>query len=106
MALNKIRHGLTYYRLYQGIYHAILPEDYRREVGRYVSRCILPPDLLNAGRFFVSVGSDFPMIQSHFGVDQALSFTIEPVGGVGMHIPDSRLGVLRMRLQWDVEQLN
>jgi lipopolysaccharide transport system ATP-binding protein len=84
----------------------VLAADFVRRAGRYVSRCILPPDFLNNGRFFVSVGSDFPMIQSHFVVDRALSFTIEPVGGVGMHIPDSRLGLLRVRLPWEVEQLN
>ena len=83
-----------------------LPEDYARQVGRYVSRCVLPPDFLNSGRFFVTVGSDFPMVQSHFRVDRALSFTVEPIGGVGMHIPDSRQGVLRMRLPWEVEQLS
>ena len=65
----------------------VLPEDFVRRAGRHVSRCQLPAEFFNNGRFHISVGSDFPMLQSHFHVERVLSFTIEPVGGVGQHIP-------------------
>jgi lipopolysaccharide transport system ATP-binding protein len=80
-------------------------DQIRREPGRYVGRCTLPGDFLNYGQYFVSVGADFPMIQSHFFCDRSLSFLVERTGGLGGHIPDARSGMLRMRLPWDVDQV-
>ena len=77
-------------------------EDLVRDRGLYVSRCTIPGDFLNYGQYYVSVGADFPMIQSHFFFDRGLSFLVERTGGVGGHIPDARSGMLRMRLPWDV----
>jgi lipopolysaccharide transport system ATP-binding protein len=84
----------------------VLPEDLRRPAGRYKSSCELPPDFFNTGQYFVSVGADFPMVQSHFSLDRLLSFQIEAVGGAGGHIPDGRLGFIRMKFPWVVEQLD
>ena len=39
-----------------------------------------PGDFLNYGQYFLSVGSDTPMIQSQFFVDRGLSFNIEQMG--------------------------
>jgi lipopolysaccharide transport system ATP-binding protein len=78
------------------------PDDLVREPGRYVSRCTIPGDFLNFGQYYVSVGADFPMIQSHFLCDRGLSFVIERTGGVAGHIPDARSGMLRMKLPWNV----
>lgn len=77
-----------------------------RKPGRYVDRCTIPGDFLNYGQYFVSVGSDFPMIQSHFFLDRALAFRIEQTGGVGGSIPDSRRGILRLKLPWNLEKLD
>jgi hypothetical protein len=46
------------------------------------------------------------MIQAHFSVDGVLSFRIEPIGGVGGHIPDNRVGLLRVNLPWAVRRLD
>ena len=78
--------------------------ELEREPGRYVNRCTIPGDFLNYGQYFVSVGADFPMIQTHFFVDRALAFHIEQTGGVAGSIPDSRSGLLRVRLPWDIEK--
>jgi homopolymeric O-antigen transport system ATP-binding protein len=79
--------------------------DLARGPGQYVSRCRIPGDFLNYGQYFVSVGADFPMIQSHFFADRTLSFQVERTGGVGGHIADNRSGMLRMRLPWDIDQV-
>jgi lipopolysaccharide transport system ATP-binding protein len=76
-----------------------------RVPGQYVSRCTIPGDFLNYGQYFVSVGADFPMIQSHFFSDRTLSFQVERTGGIGAHIPDNRSGMLRMRLPWNVDKV-
>jgi lipopolysaccharide transport system ATP-binding protein len=79
----------------------VVPEGVVRAPGRYVSRCTLPGDFLNYGQYFVTVGSDFPRVQSHFLCDRCLSFSIERTGGVGGHIDDPRSEILRMKLPWE-----
>ena len=84
----------------------VFPGDLERPAGTYVSRCELPGNFLNVGQFFISVGSDFPMIQAHFSQDRLLSFNVETAGeAVGGHIPDGRGGLLRMKLPWTMEQV-
>jgi lipopolysaccharide transport system ATP-binding protein len=81
------------------------PEDLVREPGLYTSRCTIPGDFLNYGQYFVSVGADFPLVQSHFFWDRGLTFTVERMGGVGGHISDNRSGMLRMRLPWEIARV-
>jgi lipopolysaccharide transport system ATP-binding protein len=81
-------------------------DDLAREPGSYVGRCALPGEFLNTGQYFVSVGSDTPMIQTHFRVDRVLAFHIEQLGGANGHIPDKRQGLIRMRFPWATENLN
>jgi lipopolysaccharide transport system ATP-binding protein len=73
-----------------------------RTPGRYVSRCTVPGEFLNFGQYFISVGADFPLVQTHFHRDRLLSFVVERTGGVGSHVDDARSGLLRMRLPWDI----
>jgi lipopolysaccharide transport system ATP-binding protein len=79
-------------------------EDFLRTPGIYTSYCNLPGEFLNYGSYVVSVGCDFPMMQSHFLVEHALSFQIVPIGGVGSHVSDGRTGLVRVRLPWDIER--
>jgi lipopolysaccharide transport system ATP-binding protein len=78
--------------------------DLERQPSTYVSACTIPGEFLNYGQYFVSVGADFPMIQSHFFLDRALSFRIEQTGVIGAHIGDRRPGMLRPRLPWRIER--
>jgi lipopolysaccharide transport system ATP-binding protein len=75
-----------------------------RVAGRFVSRCQIPGQFLNYGQYFITVGADFPMIQSHFAVDRVLSLRVERVGGTSSHIPDGREGLLRVTLPWTVSK--
>jgi lipopolysaccharide transport system ATP-binding protein len=81
-------------------------EELVRDPGVYVSRCTVSGELLNYGQYYVTVGCDFPMVQTHFFVDPALAFHIEQTGGVGGHIDDCREGLLRLRLPWKVERVH
>jgi lipopolysaccharide transport system ATP-binding protein len=74
--------------------------------GRYVSTCTVPGPFLNTGQYFLSVGSDTPMVQSHFLVERALVFNVEQTGGIGAHIADGRQGILRPALPWTVERVD
>jgi lipopolysaccharide transport system ATP-binding protein len=80
-------------------------ETPERAPSTYVSRCTIPGEFLNYGQYFVSVGSDLPMVQSQFFVDRALAFRIEQTGGAGGHLPDHRPGLVRAMLPWLVERI-
>jgi lipopolysaccharide transport system ATP-binding protein len=76
-----------------------------RAPGTYVSRCTIPGSFLSFGQYFLTVGSDTPMIQSHFLVERGLAFTVEQTGGIGGHLSDGRQGLLRLALPWTVQRL-
>ncbi len=80
-------------------------EEFMRTPGTYLGRCTIPGEFLNNGQYFISIGSDTPMIQTHFLLDRALSFHIEQVGGPNGHIPDRRQGLLRINFPWETDQL-
>jgi homopolymeric O-antigen transport system ATP-binding protein len=79
--------------------------DEGRVAGTYVSCCTIPGSFLNHGQYFLSIGSDTPMVQSHFFVDRSLSFSVEQAGGIGAHISDARQGLLRPSLPWATRRL-
>jgi len=77
----------------------------RRESGNYVARCELPPQLLNPGRYVVSVNAGMPHIKNLAFLEGALAFTIEDTGAVGSHMDSKRLGVIRPKLKWECEEV-
>lgn len=77
----------------------------QRDPGVFVSRCEIPGEFLNYGLYYVTVGCDFPMVQTHFLVEHGLAFQIAPTGGAGGHISDGRSGLLRLQLPWSVAQV-
>ena len=77
-----------------------------RTPGTYVNRCTIPGNFLNYGQYYISACSDFPMVQSHFDLEQVLSFRIEQTGGVGGFVPDERVGLLRITLPWDIARID
>lgn len=60
------------------------------------------PGTFDYGQYFVTVGADTPLIQSHFLVDRVLAFNVEQTGGIGGHISDGRQGLLRPALPWTI----
>jgi lipopolysaccharide transport system ATP-binding protein len=76
-----------------------------RKPGRYISRCIIPPDTLNAGRYSLNVNASSYRIRRYFAEEQALEFNVDITGAPGMHWPEPRPGVTRPRLEWKIETL-
>ena len=77
-----------------------------RSPGTYLSRCTIPGTFLNYGRYFLSFGSDTPMIQQHFSLERGLNFNVEQTGGVGGHVLDGRQGLVRPGLPWTTRSLS
>jgi lipopolysaccharide transport system ATP-binding protein len=73
-----------------------------RTSGRYISRCEIPPDLMNEGRYVLGVNASVYRIQRYFQEDKALTFTVDATGAPGMQWPEPRLGPVRPKLVWKI----
>ena len=86
------------------------PDQYNaysiRPAGHYVSRCVIPADFLNEGRFIIGMNASSFRIKRFFQDEQALVFTVDAAGAPGMHWSEPRLGPLRPRLNWTIEELS
>jgi len=74
-----------------------------RPAGRYFSRCSLPADLLNEGRYVIGVNASSFRVRRYFQEDQALTFNVDAAGAPGMQWPEPRLGPVRLRLNWEIK---
>ncbi len=75
-----------------------------RESGLYYSRCKIPADTFNEGRFVVGVNASTYRIRRYFQDERAITFNIDPAGAPGMQWPEQRLGPIRPRLNWEIEK--
>jgi lipopolysaccharide transport system ATP-binding protein len=76
-----------------------------RPAGRYISRCTIPADTLNEGRYSLGMNAGSYKIRRYFQDEQALAFNIDAAGAPGTHWPEVRLGLVRPRLDWKIEGL-
>jgi lipopolysaccharide transport system ATP-binding protein len=76
----------------------------QRPAGRFISRCTIPANLLNEGRFMVGVNASSYKIRRYFQDEQALVFNVDPAGAPGMQWPEKRLGFIRPLLKWTIEE--
>jgi lipopolysaccharide transport system ATP-binding protein len=74
-----------------------------RPAGKYVSRCNLPPDLLNGGRYILGINASAFRIGRYFQDEQALAFNVDVTGAPGTHWAEQRQGAVRPRLNWEIE---
>ena len=75
-----------------------------RKSGRYVSRCILPADLLNEGRYVLGVNASVFKVKSYFSDQNAMVINVNTSGAPGMQWSESRQGVIRPRFDWEIER--
>jgi len=85
------------------------PEQYEamtvRPAGRYVSRCNIPADMLNEGRYVIGVNASSFKIRRYFHDERALAFNVDAAGAPGTHWPEPRLGPVRPRLDWKIDMV-
>ena len=75
-----------------------------RKAGTYVSRCRIPADMLNEGRFVIGVNASMFKIRTFFHDEQALVFNVNGTGAPGTQWPEPRAGMIRPRLDWEIEE--
>ncbi len=75
-----------------------------RPAGRYLSRCRIPANTFNEGRFIVGVNASSFRIRSYFTDEHALTLHVDSTGAPGSHWPERRSGPLRPALDWSIEE--
>ena len=73
-------------------------------MGIFISRCKIPANLFNPGRYVLSVNAGLPGVKNLARLDNVLSFDIEDTGAVGSHLWGKRRGVIRPMLEWVQEK--
>jgi lipopolysaccharide transport system ATP-binding protein len=74
-----------------------------RQAGRAISRCLIPPDYLNEGRYILGLNASAYRVRRYFQEEQALSFTVDATDAPGSQWPELRMGPVRPRLAWQIE---
>jgi lipopolysaccharide transport system ATP-binding protein len=74
-----------------------------RKAGHYTSRCVIPPDFLNEGRYVLGMNASSFRVRRYFQDEQALTFTVDAIGAPGTQWTETRLGAVRPRLDWKIK---
>jgi lipopolysaccharide transport system ATP-binding protein len=77
-----------------------------RKAGRYISRCVVPADFFNEGRYSLGVNASTFGVRRYFMEENALSFNVDISGAPGTHWPELRQGPVRPRLDWKIEKID
>jgi lipopolysaccharide transport system ATP-binding protein len=74
-----------------------------RRKGEYIMTCEVPANLLNPGRYLVSINAGIPNIRNLAFLEGVLRLNIEDTGAVGSQLLSKRRGVVRPKLNWTCE---
>ena len=77
-----------------------------RPTGHYHSRCTIPADILNEGRYLIGFNASSYRVRRYFQDSYAISFSVDGTGAPGKQWLESRLGPVRPRLDWKIEELS
>lgn len=76
-----------------------------RKAGHFVSRCVIPGNFLNEGRFVIGINASSYMVKRYFADERALNFDVNSTGAPGMQWVEVRQGPTRPSLEWTIEEL-
>jgi lipopolysaccharide transport system ATP-binding protein len=76
-----------------------------RQTGRYISRCTIPADFFNEGRYSLGVNASSFGVKRYFMDENALSFNVDISGAPGTQWPELRQGPIRPRFDWKIEKI-
>ena len=75
-----------------------------RQPGRYISRCQIPADFFNEGQYVLGINASSYRVKRYFQDEHALTFSIDSMGAPGKQWAEARLGTIRPRLNWVIEE--
>jgi lipopolysaccharide transport system ATP-binding protein len=74
---------------------------YRQE-GSYVSKCQIPGNILNSGRFLISINAGIPGLKNLAKIENILSLEIEDMKGLNAGLGKKRIGIINPLVDWKV----
>jgi lipopolysaccharide transport system ATP-binding protein len=74
-----------------------------RNAGLYISRCVIPENLLNEGFYNLTLTADIPHKKVLFYEESVLGFFVEQTGGLAARFPDKWPGAVRPHLNWQTQ---
>ncbi len=77
-----------------------------RPAGRFVSRGIIPANMLNEGQYILGVNVSVFKVKRYFHDEHVLAFSVDPMGAPGMHWGEMRMGLVRPSLDWQIEEVS
>ncbi len=77
-----------------------------RQAGRYISRCEIPADFFNEGRYYLGVNASSFGVKRYFMDENAISFNVDIAGAPGTQWTEMRQGPVRPRLNWKIEKID
>jgi lipopolysaccharide transport system ATP-binding protein len=77
-----------------------------RDPGKYVSRCSVPGNLLNEGRYTLTLSADTPFVKIFFFEENAIALDVERTSGGGTRYPERWPGLVCPELKWDVDPID
>jgi lipopolysaccharide transport system ATP-binding protein len=78
-------------------------DDGPRDPGHYLTRCLIPANLLNENFYNLTVSADIPTKDILFLEDSAIGFSAEQTGGLSARFPEKWPGVVCPQLKWETE---
>jgi lipopolysaccharide transport system ATP-binding protein len=75
-----------------------------RSAGCYISRCEIPANWLNEGRYILGMNASAFKVKRYFQDEQALVFSVDGAGAPGKQWAEARSGPLRPALGWRIER--
>jgi lipopolysaccharide transport system ATP-binding protein len=73
-----------------------------RPAGHYISRCVVPANILNEGRYVLAMNASTFRIKRYFQDEHAMAFTVDGTGAPGKHWAELRMGPVRPHLNWEI----
>ena len=78
-------------------------DEGQRAPGRYLTRCVIPANLLNESFYNLTVSADIPTKDILFLEDSAIGFSAEQTGGFSARFPEKWPGVVCPHLKWQTQ---
>ncbi len=113
----KINRPLPYCRigfLLTTLYGVVVFETYdsdneqyvgKRDTGIYISRCVVPADLLNPGSYRISFNAGIPKVKNLASLPAVLNLDVQDTRAEGPIIDLQRKGTIRPILDWKCEEI-
>lgn len=77
-----------------------------RRAGQYVSKGVIPANMLNEGQYVIGVNASVYQVKRYFHDEHTLMISVDPMGAPGMHWGEARMGLVRPSLDWTIEEVS